>query len=294
MDTKEALAKAVSEGGEAAIALLALETISKNEAALKFLRERQKKIRALWLVADRWSCDSCVLPECYIVQRFPVLPTEFRRGLAVLAGRASPDVVLTGDEMATAATISLGGEAKRILLVEDNKVNQDVISMQVSMLGHSIELAENGQIGFEKWQTGEFDLMLADCHMPVMDGFKMTGKIREFEKKKNLTRTPIVAITANALQGEVDRCREAGMDDYLSKPVELVRLKKKIDNWLDKVPPVGAEKLKDVPDPKPQALAAVDPSVLVDIVGDDPEMHFNLLKIFVAPSAEIIKDIHDA
>jgi len=116
--------------------------------------------------------------------------------------------------------------------VEDNEVNQDVISTQLKILGCGVEIAANGVEGLEKWESGKFDLGLSDCHMPQMDGFEMTGKIRKREEARKQSRTPIIAITANALKGEDKKCLAAGMDDYLPKPVVLDDLKKTLNNWL--------------------------------------------------------------
>jgi signal transduction histidine kinase/CheY-like chemotaxis protein len=122
-------------------------------------------------------------------------------------------------------TIVQQASGLRVLVVEDNAVNRMVIERQLLSLGFSVSSAENGKRGFEKWQSGEFALVLSDCHMPVMNGFEMTGAIRTKEAENGLARTPIIAITANALDGEEDRCYAAGMDAYLSKPVRLDDLK---------------------------------------------------------------------
>lgn len=120
----------------------------------------------------------------------------------------------------------------RILVVEDNAVNRMVIERQLLSLGFSVSVAEDGQRGFEKWQSGEFALVLSDCHMPVMNGFEMTEAMRAWETDHGFDRTPIVAITANALDGEEDRCYAAGMDAYLSKPVRLDDLKATLASML--------------------------------------------------------------
>jgi len=82
-------------------------------------------------------------------------------------------------------------------------------------------VAQDGSEGFETWKSGKFDIVLSDLHMPVMDGFEMTDKIRTTERQTDRPRTLIIAITANALSGEAERCKAAGMDDYLSKPVRF-------------------------------------------------------------------------
>jgi len=112
-------------------------------------------------------------------------------------------------------------------------VNQKVIQRQLQVLGYTnITIANDGSQGFKTWRAGTYDLVLADCHMPVMDCFEMTAKIRAEERARQASQTPIVAITANALQGEDRKCFAAGMSDYLSKPVELKRLDEMISRWI--------------------------------------------------------------
>ncbi len=118
-----------------------------------------------------------------------------------------------------------------ILLVEDNPINQKVAQMQINKIGYRADIANNGKVALEKLAKKRYDLILMDCQMPVIDGFETTRRIRE---KETLTgfHTPIIAMTANAMEGDRDRCIAAGMDDYLSKPVNLIELKEKIDYWL--------------------------------------------------------------
>jgi len=123
------------------------------------------------------------------------------------------------------------GEKRLILLVEDNLTNQEVVNYQLEVLGYECEIADDGVQGLELWKSGRFDLMLTDCHMPKMDGYEMTVAIRALEKEQNLKASPIIALTANALQGEAERCHGVGMDDYLSKPVELKNLKNMLKKW---------------------------------------------------------------
>jgi CheY-like chemotaxis protein/HPt (histidine-containing phosphotransfer) domain-containing protein len=110
------------------------------------------------------------------------------------------------------------GAPLRLLLVEDNPVNQQVLTLLLERAGHTVELAGNGREALEALERGRFDAVLMDLQMPEMDGIRCTRLIRAREKVTG-GRVPIVAVTANALQGERQRCLQAGMDDYLSKPV---------------------------------------------------------------------------
>ncbi|VAW70782.1 BarA sensory histidine kinase (= VarS = GacS) [hydrothermal vent metagenome] len=120
-----------------------------------------------------------------------------------------------------------------ILLVEDNPVNQIVAKKMLEKIGLSYEVANNGEeaINILK-QSHEINLVLMDCQMPVMDGYTATQVLREYEKKSGARRLPVVAMTANAMEGDKEKCLSAGMDDYVAKPVKLVSLKEALGRWL--------------------------------------------------------------
>jgi CheY-like chemotaxis protein/HPt (histidine-containing phosphotransfer) domain-containing protein len=170
-------------------------------------------------------------------------------------------------------------------VAEDNETNQKVILRQLALLGFAADVADDGCQALERWQSGDYALLLTDLHMPEMDGYELTTVIRAEEKSSR--RIPIVALTANALKGEAEHCRAVGMDDYLSKPVRLVQLKAMLEKWL----PVAAEPSSDsegascpfplrggsaVQNGCPAVLSPdspampVDVSVLKALVGDDP------------------------
>ena len=117
-----------------------------------------------------------------------------------------------------------------ILLAEDNEINQEVMQEQLRLLGYVCECAADGEQALALWRSGRFALLLTDCHMPHMDGFELTGSIRR-EQAAGL-HLPIIAVTANAMQGEAQRCRDAGMDDYLCKPLRLDELGPMLSKWL--------------------------------------------------------------
>ena len=117
-----------------------------------------------------------------------------------------------------------------ILLAEDNETNRDVILQQLQLLGYAAEIAPDGAVALEMWQRGNYALLLTDCHMPHMDGFMLTDAIRSAEAGGK--RLPIIAVTANAMQGEGQRCLDRGMDGYLSKPLRLEELRAVLAQWL--------------------------------------------------------------
>ena len=120
-----------------------------------------------------------------------------------------------------------------ILLAEDNPINREVAVGMLEELGHRVEVADNGHDAADAVKTRAFDLIFMDCHMPVMDGFDATQAIRQYQKALvPPLRIPIVALTANAMVGDRERCLEVGMDDYLSKPFTLQQLEAVIHRWL--------------------------------------------------------------
>ena len=122
--------------------------------------------------------------------------------------------------------------APRILLAEDNPVNREVAVAMLKNLGCAIDTAENGRLAVEAVNAGTYDAVLMDCQMPTMDGLTATGEIREREQTSGAARLPIIALTANAMEGDRERCLAAGMDDFLSKPFTQQQLAILLRRWL--------------------------------------------------------------
>jgi CheY-like chemotaxis protein len=116
----------------------------------------------------------------------------------------------------------------RVLVAEDNPVNSMVILMQLKRLGYEASLVNTGAEAVEAVEQGSYDLVLMDCHMPVMDGIEATRRIRK-SKHRDIS---IIALTASAMSEDRDRCLSEGMNDYLSKPLDLKRLKDALSRWL--------------------------------------------------------------
>ena len=117
----------------------------------------------------------------------------------------------------------------KILLVEDNIDNQKIATWQLKKLGYAVEWVDNGKQAVEAVASKSYDLVLMDCQMPVMDGFEATEAIRQLENEDR--RITIIAMTANAMQGDRERCLEAGMDDYISKPIKKEKLAETLERW---------------------------------------------------------------
>ena len=139
--------------------------------------------------------------------------------------------------------------AGHVLLVEDNLVNQDIGAAMLGALGMSVNIAGNGIEALALVGHGEYDLILMDCQMPEMDGFAATAEIRAREAVAGKPRVPIIALTANAMQGDRERCLAAGMDDYLAKPFTKPQLAAMLERWLaqHRSGPTLAEALSPAP-----------------------------------------------
>ncbi len=120
----------------------------------------------------------------------------------------------------------------RLLLVDDNELNALLASRVLTALGLELTIAENGAVAIDAFSRNRFDIVLMDCQMPVLAGYNATRHIREFETRAGGRRTPIVAITANTLAGDREKCLAAGMDDYLGKPYSVRDLRAKLSRWL--------------------------------------------------------------
>lgn len=120
----------------------------------------------------------------------------------------------------------------RILVAEDNVTNQKVVARLLEKRGCRVDIAANGKEALEMWSRLPYDVILMDCQMPGIDGYEATAEIRrrEFEDAAK-RRTPIVALTANTMKGDAEKCLKSGMDDFISKPVQLENLLRAIQRW---------------------------------------------------------------
>jgi signal transduction histidine kinase/DNA-binding response OmpR family regulator len=128
-----------------------------------------------------------------------------------------PSVTTSDSKVVLTSKPETSASRAKILVVEDTVVNQKVAKMMLEKLGVEVMIAENGQVGVDKYQEHDFDMIFMDCQMPVLDGFEATKAIRNLEQ--NTSHIPIIALTANVVKEEKDKCYEAGMDDFVSKPV---------------------------------------------------------------------------
>lgn len=169
------------------------------------------------------SC-SCASGRCASVQAAPVLPSEFWEALGRLQQRGRSDRRRQTEAVPARDVPEKRQQGSRILVAEDNDINRAVIENQLALLGCDVTVVRDGAECLEEWKTGAYAVVMTDCQMPVMSGFELTHAIREIEAETGAARTPIIAVTANALEGEAERCRAEGMDGYVSKPVTIAAL----------------------------------------------------------------------
>nr|WP_067287992.1 ATP-binding protein [Marinobacterium profundum] len=200
-------------------------------------------------------------------------------------------------------------QGRLILVAEDNKVNQKVLMHQLGLLGYTADIAANGLEALELWRKGDYAVLLTDLHMPEMDGYQLTEALRAEQAPQ--ARLPIIALSANALKGEAQRCKDIGMDDFLSKPARLELLRSMLNKWMPStiagVTTVGAngagvvdeaiaevdaeveaeveaaivdEPVMDSETDNETESAVLDTAELAALVGDDPEAILELLQDF--------------
>ena len=220
------LCEAAMTSPDGTVVILALPSIEEMNRIKATLSGGNNQLDFVMLVYDSDALSDCTETDCVRVLRGPLVPSELQHALVSLKTNRQKKTEIRYAKAKLSKDDSKDG--KVVLLVEDNRINQEVIATQLKHLGYRVALASDGQEGLDKWKAGEFSLVLSDCHMPVMDGYEMAQSIRASEAMQKRSRTPIVAITANALKGEAEKCYAAGMDGYLSKPVALEDIRQEL------------------------------------------------------------------
>lgn len=182
----------------------------------------------------------------------------------------------------------------RLLIAEDHEINQRVILCQLQQLGLSADVVSDGAQALTRWRRGGYAALLVDLHMPVMDGYSLARAIRAEERSHDMRRTPLIAFTANAIVGEEVRCHEAGMDDVITKPVELNRLREVITRWLSDEPhntltTAQVASASEMNEPVYINVDEVDIRVLQALVGDDPSTLLEFLQEFLSSATGLMQ-----
>jgi two-component system, sensor histidine kinase and response regulator len=185
--------------------------------------------------------DSEVMKELDISEQLtkPIFQNRLLDGLEkVLQLPRGTEKASVADEPVVERAEGANNNKLRILVVEDNKDNQNLAKRILVGAGFAVEIAENGEIAVERAGDYLYDLILMDIQMPLMDGLVAAQEIRNLEAQRGDRRVPIIALTAHAIEGYRDKCIESGMDDYLTKPIKKDRLLETVNKWIDKRPAV--------------------------------------------------------
>ncbi len=232
------------------------------------------------------------------VPTHPLLYHDLIKSIALASGRLIVTDNLNSPNCKTSQPVTTVEQAfaagQLILLAEDNETNREVMQEQLRILGYASEAASDSVAALKMWRSGRYALLLTDCHMPNMDGFELTEMIRAAEPEG--LHLPIIAVTANVMQGEVERCLEHGMDGYLSKPLRLKELAAMLEHWLPKdAPPLkqdgGYVASSLIAEELPEPYVIFDAATLTRMLGDKPAMHRRILEKFVPSASKLAAGI---
>jgi signal transduction histidine kinase/CheY-like chemotaxis protein/HPt (histidine-containing phosphotransfer) domain-containing protein len=200
-------------------------------------------------------------------------------------GIAAAPAVLSAMALASPVAASMPAQgADGVLIVDDHPVNREVLLRQLELLGLSAATAVDGAEALRAWRHARQAIILLDIHMPVMDGFELARAIRAEEQREGLPRTTLIAVTANALKGEAERCYAAGMDGFLAKPVNLDGLSRALSRFLPEVAGEGPV----------QGGALFDPEALRGLFGQDRARLSSILESFAEQAAHDIQGMRGA
>lgn len=232
--------------------------------------------------------------KVYYLHSSPICRSHLFDAVLIAARRKTKPVYAGNDYNQPRLAPSLEEARKQrrlVLLAEDNLMNQRVIVEQLNALGYAVEVADDGAIALEKWRKYHYPLLLTDLHMPNMSGYDLAAAIRKesLHLSEGAEFTRIVAITANALKGEEQKCLSVGMDGYITKPVELATLEITLTRWLP-----------HQDDTKPSTTATNDNNqnsspicftTIANFLGNDPAKHEEYLNYFVKHAAELLSNM---
>lgn len=192
------------------------------------------------------------------------------------------------------ATKRLSARNSRLLIVEDHHINRVVLMEMIKRLGVPADVATNGEEAIAAIRDGDYGMVLMDCQMPIMDGYEATKRIRALEGKKG--NIPIVAVTANAMSDDRDRCVESGMDDYITKPISRRALQGILDRWLPASEIAGAENTarKTVVKAEPARESDWDRSLLMELLDGDVSVVDEVIRGYLSETPRKISSVSEA
>ena len=238
-----------------------------------------KSTRLMMLTSTYASADQSARREAGILRYVnkPIRRADLHRVVSGILADASTPQAVPAPDRARAVNPMRGS----VLVVEDNQLNWKVAGAMLRKLGLEMSVASNGREALDMVRERNFDLVLMDCQMPVLDGYKATTAIRQLPSERT-RRLPIIALTANSMRGDEQKCRDVGMDDFLAKPYTQTQLRAALARWL---PEVDTMPVSSAPDALDQPLAnqgltmnsAINPSTLAALRELDPDGDMNLM-----------------
>ncbi|WP_353084773.1 ATP-binding protein [Stenotrophomonas sp.] len=267
--------------------------------------DRHPEAQLLWLYGDDAPAPEALGPGPALSRL--AAESELHALLRPVVASARPAALLAEVEYAGSPS-ALPQFPLRLLLVEDNSVNLLVAQRLLQVLGCEVVTATQGEQALEALHSQAFDLVLMDCQMPVVDGYDATRRWRAHETAQGAARLPIVAMTANAMAGDRERCLQAGMDDYLSKPINRETLQAVLARWGNVVADVVADETAQAPShattpvpPGPPSsmrdetpAAVLDQDVLdelLEVIGEDTA---RIIGVFLEDTPPLIRQLQDA
>jgi two-component system sensor histidine kinase/response regulator len=244
--------------------------------------------------ADVRSAQDAGFNACLVK---PVRQTVLYESLVnVMAGR--PQEALAAQPAPRPAPEAAATVRGNILLVEDNVINQQVALGILQISGYNVTVVNNGREALEAHAEGGFDLILMDCHMPEMDGFEATRAIRLREHAAGSRRIPIIALTANAMARDREECLEAGMDDHLSKPFNMLALQELLARWMAQSGTGATQAAALAARATAKAAEVLDRAILDELArvrtNGKPELLTRVIKLYLSESPELIQKLKEA
>ncbi len=299
VSSEEAMREAVNSDRAPDVVVL-FQPLSEPFPALLFdelHRNLPASTRYILVVPDAEVKMDISAKDTVLVENYPLKPRTLHIAIASAVGRASPEFNTLPEQLFEAHTPVDREQAREmnqlILVAEDNPTNQEVILRQLGLLGYAADMAADGREALEMWRQEPYALLLTDCHMPEMDGYQLAAAIRNEEAATQRAATTIVAITANALQGEGEKCLNSGMNGYLSKPLELQQLKLELERWLEPIV-VDETKMPTSPAATSSADGLINVELMSRYLGHDRGMQQRYLKNCLNSARQTIQEIDEA
>jgi len=246
------------------------------------------------VITNQLELSDTTFDNVFYVHSAPLCRSQLLDGILIITGRKARQLQPQHKQplhQGPVPDIEQARQAgKLVLLAEDNLMNQRVIVEQLNALGYAVEVADDGAIALEKWRRYHYPLLLTDLHMPNMSGYDLVKAIRKegLQRPDDVDFTRIIALTANALKGEEQKCLSIGMDAYITKPLELQTLQTVMQRWLplDQAP-APSERSKKKPDT--EQSSPVSFSTLSSFLGDAPLKHQEYLQYFTQQASPMLQ-----